>query len=141
MKTSPIKKLGFYFAELLITVGAYSWLIWYFASRGYIFSTYNREISWIILVLFGTGVCIVAYHLLGLYREDRELNRVDEQLESFQVAMHRLSQKRHTLSSDMLSNTLRKIVDQHFAILDSSRIKTRIYRLLKIFSQVFAQMS
>jgi hypothetical protein len=132
MMTSLIKKIGFYFAELLITTGAYSVLICYFASRGYIFSAYNREISWIILILFGTGVFIVAYHLWGLYKEDRELNRVDEQLESFQVAMHRLYQKRHTLSSEMLANTLRKTVDQYFAILDPSRIKSRIYRLLKM---------
>ncbi len=107
-------------------------LIWYFASRGYVFSAYNQEISWIILLLFGTGVLIVAYHLWGLYAEDRELTRVDEQLESFQVAMHRLFQKRHSLSSEMLANTLRKTVDQYFAILNPSRIKTRIYRLAKM---------
>ena len=51
-----MKKFGFYFSELIITTIAYSGLIWFFASRGYVFSSYNREISWLIVSLFGIGI-------------------------------------------------------------------------------------
>lgn len=124
-----MKKFGFYFSELIITTIAYAWLIWFFASREYVFSSYNREISWLIVSLFGIGVLMIAYHLLSFYREEKQLTTVYQRLQGFKTAMTRLLQNKHSLSPDMLANNVRKTVDEHFAVLEPSLTKTRVYRL------------
>ncbi len=128
MKTR-FKKFGFYFLELLVTTGAYVVLIWYFASKEYIFSSYNREISWMIVGLFGIGILMVAYHLFNLYREDRQIVTAHEGLEKFRVDVSRLLHKKHSVTSEMLANNMRKTIDVHFAFLEPSLIKKRIYRI------------
>ena len=75
---------------------------------------------------------MVLYHLWNLYREDQEFTKVEEQLTPFKLALNRLFQQRHSLSKDMLANNLRKAVDEHFAILEPSLVKTRIYRITNI---------
>lgn len=124
-----MKKIGFYFSELIITAAAYLGLLWFFASRGYVFSSYNREISWLIVALFGIGVVMIAYHLLSFYREEHQLTTVSQRLNSFKSSVARLLHNKHSVSPEMLSNNLRKTVDEHFAVLEPSLIKTRIYRL------------
>ncbi|MCP4403572.1 MAG: hypothetical protein GY801_40490 [bacterium] len=129
MMKSPAKRFGFYFSELFLVTVAYSFLILYFASEAYIFTAYNREISWLILVLFFLGVVMVLQHLWGLFREDRELLKVEEQLPGFKMGLNRLLQNRHTYSADMFANNIRKTVDEHFALLEASLMKTRVYRV------------
>ena len=127
-----MRKFGFYFSELIVTTILYALIMGYFAAQGYVFSAYNREISGVIFLLFGIGITIVTYHLLKLYREDRQLLIFFEQLENFRIAMNRLVEKRQTLSPDMTANTLRKTVDEHFAILDRSLLKEWVYKILNM---------
>ncbi|MBD3305556.1 hypothetical protein GF339_04160 [candidate division KSB3 bacterium] len=131
---SSIKTFGFYFAELIITTTAYIFLVWYFASQEYIFSSYNREISWLILILFGIGIAIIVYHLRSLYREEHQIARTQETVGNFQGAVSRLLQQKHAVSAEVLNTNLRNTVDDHFASLEPSLIKTRIYRLVKMMS-------
>ncbi|GAK57228.1 hypothetical protein U27_04193 [Candidatus Vecturithrix granuli] len=130
MTKLPIKKVGFYFSEIILATGAYIVLLWFFASKGYVFSSYNREISWLIVILFGIGILMVAYHLLNFYREESQLSTVRQRLKNFKSDVVRLVQNRHTLPAEMTSNNLRRTVDEHFAVLDPSLTKTRIYRLV-----------
>ncbi len=130
MTKLSIKRIGFYFSEVVLATGTYGVLLWFFASKGYVFSSYNREISWLIVILFGIGILMVAYHLLSFYREEKQLATVRQRLKNFKSDVMRLLQNRHTLPAEMTSNNLRKTVDEHFAILEPSLIKTRIYRLV-----------
>ncbi len=127
-----MKKFGFYFSELIIMTAVYAVLIWYFTSKDYVFSVYNREISWVILLLFGMGIVMVLYHLGKLYQEDRQLSLFFDQLENFKIAINQLLQKKPTLSPEIVANNLRKIVDDHFAILDVSLLKDQIYTILNL---------
>jgi hypothetical protein len=127
-----MRKFGFYFSELIVTTGIYVLLIVYFTAKDYIFSPYNREISAVILLLFGIGIAMVIYHLRKLYREDQQISLFFDQLENFKIALNQLLQKRYTLSPDMTINTFRKIVDEHFAILYPSLFKERIYKIVNM---------
>ncbi len=132
MKVVLIKKFGFYFAELIITTGLYLALVWYFASEGYIFSSYNREISWFIVTIFGAGIVMVSYHLVRLYQEDAQILKVYDRISNFKTAMLNLLQKNPAPTQEMLANGTRKVVDEYFAILDPSAVKQRIYHLVNI---------
>lgn len=132
MIKAHFKKFGMYFSEVIVTTGTYSFLIWYFASEGYIFSSYNREISWLIVLLFGIGILMVVYHLLRLYQEDCQITTVYERMTSFKTAVGRLLQKKYTVTPEMLANGMRKAVDEHFAILEPSLIKQRISRIVNM---------
>lgn len=127
-----MRKFGFYFAELIVTTLIYLLLIAYFTAKDYVFSAYNREISGIILLLFGIGIAMVIYHLRRLYREDRQLATFFDQLENFRIALNQLLQKRDTLSPEMTTNTFRKIVDEHFMILEPSLLKERVYKIVNM---------
>lgn len=129
MIKSPAKCFGFYFSELFFVAVAYSFLIVFFASEAYIFTAYNREISWLIVGLFFLGLVMLLQHLWGLFREHRELLKVEEQLPGFKMGLNRILQNRHNLSGDMFANNLRKTVDEHFALLEPSLMKTRVYRV------------
>ena len=129
MMKSPAKRFGFYFSELLFVTVAYSCLIFYFASEAYIFTTYNRGISWLIVLLFFLGLVMLLRHLLGLFREDRELSKVEEHIPGFKMGLNQLLQNRQSLSPEMFANNVRKLVDEHFALLENSLIKTRVYRV------------
>jgi len=127
-----MRKFGFYFSELIVTTSIYALLTWYFASKGYIFSAYNREISGVILLLFGIGIAMVIYHLRKLYREDRQLSFFFGQLENFRIAINHLLEKKETLSPEMTANNLRKTVDEHFVILEPSLLKERVYKIVNM---------
>jgi biopolymer transport protein ExbB/TolQ len=127
-----MRKFGFYFSELSVTVVIYSLLLWYFASKEYVFSSYNREISWLILLLSGVGIVIVIYHLRNLYREDQQISVFSGRLENFKIVMNQLLQKKYTLTSEMLANNLRKTVDEYFAILEASLLKEQLYKMLNM---------
>ncbi len=75
---------------------------------------------------------MVTYHLLRLYQEDRQLSLFFDQLENFKIAINHLLQEKHTLSTEMAVNKLRKTVDEHFAILDPSLLKDRVYKILNM---------
>lgn len=75
---------------------------------------------------------MVVYHLLWLYREDTQIVTVYEGLEKFKIAVSRLLQKRHTAPPEMLANNMRKTVDEHFAFLEPSLIKRRVYRVVNM---------
>lgn len=130
-----MKKIGFYFSELLITTLIYVVILWYFVSQGYIFSPYNREISWIIVVLFGVGILMVTQHLRKLHKEDRQLTLFFEQLENFRIATSQLLENRQTLSPEMATNRLRKTIDEYFTLLEPSLFREHVY---KIFNTVLA---
>ncbi len=132
MIQSSIKRLGFYFSELLALSGAYLVLIWYFASQGYVFSSYNREISWLIMALFGVGILTVTYHLLMLYKEEAQIMMVHARMPSFKTAVRGLLQKMPPITPEMLANGMRKTVDEHFAILEPSLIRRRIYQIVNV---------
>ncbi len=132
MIQSSIKRLGFYFSELLALSGAYLVLIWYFASQGYVFSSYNREISWLIMALFGVGILTVTYHLLMLYKEEAQIMTVHARMPSFKTAVRGLLQKMPPITPEMLANGMRKTVDEHFAILEPSLIRRRIYQIVNV---------
>ena len=108
---------------------AYSFLIFFFASKAYIFTAYNREISWLIVSLFLLGLLMVLLHLWRLFCEDRELSKVEEHLPGFKMGLTRLLQNRQSFSADMFTNNIRKIVDEHFALLEASLMKTRVYHV------------
>ena len=75
---------------------------------------------------------MVAYHLLRLYKEDKQIALVSQQINNFRAAVNRLVQNKHAFSLEMLSNNFRKTADEHFGFLESSLIKTRVYRLVNI---------
>lgn len=127
-----MKKFGFYFSELIVTTTLYLLLIWYFASQEYVFSSYNREISWIIVILFGIGILMVAHHLRRLHKEDRQLALFFEQLENFRIALDQLLENRPALSPEMQTNKLRKTVDEYFTLLEPSWFRERIYKIFHI---------
>src|SRR5512136_239389 len=126
-----MRKFIFYFSELIISIVGYALLIWYFA-REYPFSSYYREISWAILGLSGIGILMALYHLRNLYLEDRQVSNLFERLENFKIAMNQLLQKKYTLTAEMLANNLRKTVDEYFAVLESSLLKERVYKILNM---------
>jgi tetratricopeptide (TPR) repeat protein len=126
-----MRKFVFYFSELIISVVGYALLIWYFAKE-YPFSSYYREISWAILGLSGIGILMALYHLRNLYLEDRQVSNLFERLENFKIAMNQLLQKKYTLTAEMLANNLRKTVDEYFAVLESSLLKERVYKILNM---------
>ncbi|PIE29765.1 hypothetical protein CSA57_06830 [candidate division KSB3 bacterium] len=126
---STFKRFGFYFSEWLTVVIVYSLLILFFASRAYIFTTYNREISWLIVLLFFLGALMLLLHLRSLYREDRALSEVGQQIPSFKMDLSRLLKNRPTLSAENFADNLRQTVDKHFSHRKKSLIKTRIYHI------------
>ncbi len=130
-----MKKFGTYFAELIIATVLYGLLLWYFASNEYIFSSYNREISTIIVLLFGFGILMLVNHLRNLYREDRQLTNFFEHVENFRLATHEISEGQTKLSPEMARAKLRKVSDEYFALLEPSLFRERLY---KIFTMVLA---
>lgn len=129
MKQLPSQRIGFYFSELAITMAAYLLVLWYFIARGFIFTTYNWEICGLIVLLFFTGIALTFAHLRRLYREETQIDLFEEKLPPFQAAMTRLHQQRLTLSPEQREQTFRKTVDEHFAMLNASFIKTRLDRI------------
>ena len=129
MKQLPSQRIGFYFSELAITMAAYLLVLWYFIARGFIFTAYNWEICGLIVLLFFTGIALTFTHLRRLYREETQIDLFEEKLPPFQAAMTRLHQQRLMLSPEQREQTFRKAVDEHFAMLDASFIKTRLYRI------------
>ena len=135
-----MKKFGFYFSELLITTTLYILLIWYFASQEYVFSSYNRGISWIIVILFGVGIVMVTQYLRELRKEDRQLELFFEQLENFRITLNQLLEDRPTLSPDMQTTKLRKTIDESMEILkgqleDAHNIAEKLKEELKFLEE------
>lgn len=127
-----MKKFGFYFSELIVATIAYLLIIWYFASKEYVFSSYNREISGLILFFFSIGIAMVIYHLRKLYREDQQLSLFFQRLEDFKTTTDQLLQEKYTVTPETLADSLRKTIDEHFATLKSSWLKERIYQILNM---------
>ncbi len=124
-----MKKQGFFFSEVILTTIAYIILLCCFWAWGYVFTSYNWEISALILILFFIGSGIVIFHLRGLHKEDECVTLLETQLSPFRAATTRLLQQRHTLSPEALEQGWRKMVDEHFAIVPPSLMKTRLSRL------------
>ncbi len=130
-----MKKFGTYFAELITATGLYGLLLWYFASNKYIFSSYNREISAVIVVLFGLGILMLVNHLWKLYREDRQLTNFFEQVENFRLTTHEIRATQTKLPPEMARTKLRKAFDEYFALFEPSLFRERLY---KIFNMILA---
>lgn len=130
-----MKKFGAYFAELIIATGLYCGLLWYFASHEYIFSSYNREISTVIVVLFSLGILMVAYHLKNLLREDQQVAAFFEQVENFRLSTHEVRAAQAKLSPEMAKSKLRKTFDEYFTLFEPSLFRERLY---KVFDMILA---
>ncbi|GAK52820.1 hypothetical protein U14_04077 [Candidatus Moduliflexus flocculans] len=124
-----MKKQGFFFSEVVLTTIAYLLLLCCFWAWGYVFTSYNWEISALIFLLFCVGDGIVVFHLRKLYHEDNNMALFESQISPFRAATSRLLQQRHTLSPEALEQGFRTSVEEHFAIVPPSLIKTRLSRL------------
>lgn len=129
-----MKKVGFYFAELIVTTVLYVVVMGYFTTQQYVFSAYNRGISGIIVALFLTGIGMVTYHLWHLYNEDRQVMYFFEHVENFRIALTDVVEKRSTFASpDMFTSRVRKTIDEYFALLAPSLFRDRIYGMCNMF--------
>ena len=124
-----MKKQGFFFSEVILTTVAYLILLCCFWAWGYVFTSYNWEISALIFLLFCIGDGIVVYHLRTLYQEDESVTLFESQISPFRAAAMRLLQQRHVLSVEALEQGFRKIAEEHFVIVPPSMMKTRLSRL------------